>query len=51
MLAQARTAGATAVVAAQQRAWGGYSGYFADPDGFRWEIAVNPSPLDESLLP
>ncbi|WP_324011441.1 VOC family protein [Microbacterium sp. JZ37] len=51
VLAQARTAGATAVVAAQQRAWGGYSGYFADPDGFRWEVAVNPSPLGESLLP
>ena len=24
------------------RDWGGYTGYFADPDGFRWEIAVNP---------
>jgi hypothetical protein len=22
--------------------WGGYSGYFADPDGFLWEIAHNP---------
>ena len=22
--------------------WGGYTGYFADPDGFRWEIAVQP---------
>ncbi|WP_456285467.1 VOC family protein [Microbacterium sp. JZ70] len=51
VLAQARTAGATAVVAAQQREWGGYSGYFADPDGFRWEVAVNPSPQGESLLP
>src|SRR3954447_26207323 len=25
---------------AQHRDWGGYTGYFADPDGFRWEIAV-----------
>jgi len=23
--------------------WGGYSGYFSDPDGFLWEIAWNPS--------
>jgi predicted lactoylglutathione lyase len=28
--------------------WGGYSGYFADPDGHLWEVAWNPSfPLDE----
>ena len=28
--------------------WGGYSGYFADPDGFLWEIAWNPGfPIDE----
>jgi uncharacterized glyoxalase superfamily protein PhnB len=23
--------------------WGGYSGYFADPDGFLWEVAWNPN--------
>lgn len=51
VLALARTAGAVTVVDAVHREWGGYSGYFADPDGFRWEIAVNPSPLGESLLP
>ena len=29
--------------------WGGYSGYFADPDGNLWEIAYNPfAPLDEN---
>ncbi len=29
--------------------WGGYSSYFADPDGFRWEVAYNPySGFDES---
>ena len=48
-LAHARQAGAASVVDAIQREWGGYSGYFADPDGFRWELAVNPG--DESLVP
>lgn len=29
--------------------WGGYSSYFADPDGFRWEVAYNPySGFDEN---
>lgn len=32
------------------REWGGYSGYFADPDGYRWEVAHNPSPLGDSLV-
>ena len=50
VLDDARRAGATLVEPAAQRDWGGYSGYFADPDGFRWEIAVNPTPLGESLL-
>lgn len=36
---------------AQQREWGGYSGYFADPDGYRWEIAMNPGPTGKTLLP
>lgn len=32
--------------------WGGYSGYFADPDGHLWEIAYNPFwPLDEDGRP
>ena len=34
-----------------EREWGGYTGYFADPDGFRWEIAWNPGPIGESVLP
>ncbi|WP_265520772.1 VOC family protein [Oerskovia flava] len=42
VLASARAAGGTVVVPAQAREWGGYSGYFADPDGFRWEVAHNP---------
>lgn len=50
VLAEARDAGA-AVAPASRRDWGGYSGYFTDPDGFRWEVAVNPTPLGESLLP
>ncbi|WP_147917577.1 VOC family protein [Ruania zhangjianzhongii] len=50
VLVEARAAGGAAE-AATQREWGGYSGYFTDPDGFRWEIAVNPTPLGESLLP
>ena len=32
------------------RDWGGYSGYFSDPDGFRWEIAFNPGPIGVDLL-
>lgn len=50
VLDEARDAGASFVTAAQRREWGGYSGYFADPDGFRWEVAVNPGALGESLL-
>ena len=36
---------------AVRREWGGYSGYFSDPDGFRWEIAVNPGPTGDYVLP
>lgn len=35
-------AGARILKPAQQVFWGGYSGYFADPDGFAWEVAYNP---------
>lgn len=35
----------------QQRAWGGYTGYFADPDGFRWEVATNPGEIGQLVLP
>ena len=41
-MAQALAAGATLVKAPQPTAWGGYGGYFADPDGHLWEIAYNP---------
>jgi predicted lactoylglutathione lyase len=41
-------AGATLVRSAQATAWGGYSGYWADPDGHVWEISHNPFwPLSE----
>jgi hypothetical protein len=46
-LDRARQAGARIVKPAQKAEWGGYSGYFADPDGYLWEIAYNPFfPLD-----
>jgi len=35
-------AGGRIVVDAAEREWGGYSGYFADPDGHLWEVAWNP---------
>jgi len=50
VLARARGLGAE-VGEAQQRDWGGYTGYFADPDGYRWEIAYNPGPIGEMVLP
>ncbi len=34
--------GATSVKPPQKVFWGGYSGYFADPDGHLWEVAYNP---------
>ena len=42
VLKQARAAGATIMKPAQEAFWGGYSGYFSDPDGFLWEVAWNP---------
>lgn len=51
VLSVARAAGADPVHDAVQREWGGYSGYFGDPDGYRWEIAYNPGPIGESVLP
>jgi len=42
VFAQAIGAGATAKKPPQDVFWGGYSGYFADPDDFLWEVAFNP---------
>lgn len=42
VFAQALAAGATSVKTPQDVFWGGYSGYFADPEGNLWEVAFNP---------
>jgi len=42
VMSQALKAGATLVKKPQKVFWGGYSGYFKDPDGHLWEIAYNP---------
>ncbi|UCD33326.1 MAG: VOC family protein [Desulfobacterales bacterium] len=42
VFSEAIQAGATAVKQPQNVFWGGYSGYFKDPDGHLWEIAYNP---------
>jgi uncharacterized protein len=41
-LEAAAAAGATILKPAQRAAFGGFNGYFADPDGVRWEVAHNP---------
>lgn len=51
VLATARAAGADPVGEAQEREWGGRTGYFGDPDGFRWEIAWNPGEIGQLVLP
>ena len=42
VLAEAKAAGAQILKPAEDAFWGGYTGYFADPDGHAWEIAWNP---------
>jgi hypothetical protein len=42
VLAEAQAAGGTIVKHAEDVFWGGYSGYFADPEGHLWEVAWNP---------
>ncbi|HVX53131.1 VOC family protein [Nocardioides sp.] len=51
ILRRARELGAGPVTAGQEREWGGYTGYFADPDGYRWEIAYNPGEIGDLVLP
>ncbi len=51
VLEDAREAGASYVGPAEEREWGGYTGYFADPAGFRWEVAYNPGPIGQTVLP
>lgn len=42
ILAQAEAAGGKILKPAQDVFWGGHSGYFADPDGYPWEVAWAP---------
>ena len=42
LLAEVASSGGRIIKSAQRADWGGYSGYFADPDGFLWEVAWNP---------
>jgi len=49
VIAEAEAAGGTVVKSAEDVFWGGYSGYFADPDGHLWEVAWNPHlPFDDA---
>jgi len=54
-LAEAIAAGATLTRPGEKASWGGYRGYFMDPEGFVWEVCYNPFfPLDDDghlLLP
>lgn len=43
VMAEAQAAGAVIVKAAGDTFWGGYAGYFSDPDGHLWEVAWNPN--------
>ena len=47
VMAQAKNAGAGIVKPASDTFWGGYAGYFQDPDGHLWEIAWNPQLLPD----
>jgi catechol 2,3-dioxygenase-like lactoylglutathione lyase family enzyme len=53
VMSEALSAGARLLKPAQETFWGGYSGYFSDPDGFLWEVAhvpqfwIGPKPEDE----
>lgn len=50
VMEQARKAGATIVKPARRTFWGGYAGYFQDPEGHLWEVVFNPSflPRDDA---
>ena len=42
IIERAGLAGASSVKPPQKASWGGYHGYFKDPDGYLWEVAYNP---------
>jgi len=45
VLAEAQRAGGSIVQPARSTQWGGYSGYFADPEGYLWEVATGATQL------
>jgi uncharacterized glyoxalase superfamily protein PhnB len=45
VLAEAESAGAAIVRPPRRTSWGGYSGYFADPEGYLWEVASGATRL------
>lgn len=45
VMREAAAAGAVLVKRAEETFWGGYAGYFRDPDGHLWEVAWNPQML------
>jgi uncharacterized glyoxalase superfamily protein PhnB len=47
VMGEAARAGATVVKPAQDTFWGGYAGYFQDPDGHLWEVTFNPEWLPD----
>jgi hypothetical protein len=42
-MSDAKVAGAVIVKSAAETFWGGYAGYFQDPDGHLWEVVWNPA--------
>jgi catechol 2,3-dioxygenase-like lactoylglutathione lyase family enzyme len=47
VIEEAKNAGAVIVKPAQETFWGGYAGYFQDPDGHLWEVVWNPHLLPQ----
>jgi uncharacterized protein len=45
VIAEAENAGAAIVRSPRRTSWGGYSGYFADPEGYLWEVATGATQL------
>ncbi len=45
LLSEAEAAGGSIVRSARKTEWGGYSGYFADPEGYLWEVAAGATQL------
>ena len=45
VMSQAHAAGGTLLKPAAETFWGGYAGYFQDPDGHAWEVVWNPALL------